>query len=354
MARPVFVVAGLLAALTAAVGIGGRAGAGLPSGDLVFVSSSSSGSIDGISFTSGDILRFESATDSWTMFFDGSASGIGAANIDGFHIVDATPGDAVIELSLAGPTAVSGLGTVDDSDVLLFANGALSLLFDGSDVGLTAGGEDLDAWTSDGAKPVASTLGAVSVSRTGGGTLVGTDEDLIGFAGVTGDPTNGAFSLSVDGSDLGFRGDWVAAWIDSSTGQIYGAGLNGFSAAGLTGDGDDIFVFTGTSGSTTSGTLARYFDGDLHRFGGEQIDGLHIIPGTPPPPGSADLAVTIDNDAGDAAVAGDTVVFTVEVTNNGAGRGSERRGDRVCAGWRNCDGNQWVFTGPERPSLFAW
>ena len=39
-------------------------------GARIFVSSSSSGTVDGIPFTSGDILVYDSSADTWAMAFD--------------------------------------------------------------------------------------------------------------------------------------------------------------------------------------------------------------------------------------------------------------------------------------------
>ncbi|MGH1493535.1 MAG: SdrD B-like domain-containing protein [Acidimicrobiales bacterium] len=287
-------------------------------GARIFVSSSSSGNVDGIPFTGGDILVYDSNDDSWAMFFDGSASGLGSANIDGFHILDATPGTTIIDMSFTGLVTVPGIGSVDDSDVVRWdeAQNSHELRVDGSDVGLTSGGEDIDALAGIDEGYAISTLGTGSIPATGGGTLRVTDEDLVELAGTFGDPTTGTFAPLLDSSDVGFTGDLVSAWVDPGTNEIFGSALNGYNIGGLTGDGDDIVVFTGTTGDPSSGTFALFWDGDANRFGGEQIDGLFIEPGTPPPPGSADLILTSSSDR-NGAVAGDTVTYTIDVLNDG-------------------------------------
>ncbi len=287
-------------------------------GARIFVSSSSSGTVDGIPFTGGDILVYDSNDDSWAMFFDGSASGIGSANIDGFHILDATPGTTIIDMSFTGLVTLPGIGSVDDSDVVRWdeAQNSHELRVDGSDVGLTSGGEDIDALAGIDEGYAISTLGTGSIPATGGGTLRVIDEDLVELAGTFGDPTTGTFAPLLDSSDVGFTGDLVSAWVDPGTNEIFGSALNGYNIGGLTGDGDDILVFTGTTGDPSSGTFALFWDGDANRFGGEQIDGLFIEPGTPPPPGSANLIVTSSSDV-EGAVAGDTVTYTVDVLNDG-------------------------------------
>jgi hypothetical protein len=80
---------------------------------------------------------------SFSRVFDATAAGIpAAANVDGLHRVDATH----YYLSFAGlSTFVTGLGAVQDEDVVYLNAGTWSVAFDGTAVGLTTDAEDLDA-----------------------------------------------------------------------------------------------------------------------------------------------------------------------------------------------------------------
>ncbi len=323
-ARKLFSVVGVVAlALAVFVGGAGSPADGAVTSGKIYVSSSSSGTVDGIAFTGGDILLYDTGADTWSMFFDASDVLPASANIDGFHLVSNDPGAAEIQMGFTGIVNVPGLGSVDDSDLVTFTGtagsttaGTFAWLIDGSDVGLTSGGEDIDAVSAVGSDLAISTLGNGSVPRTGGGNLSIADENLSTFTGITGNPTSGTFATLLDTSDVGYSGDLVSAWVDPDSDEIFGSALNSYNIGGLTGDGDDIIVFTGTTGDPSSGTFDLFWDGDLHRFGGEQIDGLFIEHGAPAPSGEADLSISISSDVS-AAVAGDTVTYTVQVDNAG-------------------------------------
>jgi|GEM_PF-576186 len=168
----------------------------------ILMSFNATSNIPGAGLTSQfDVVRFSATslgaetTGSFNPFFDGEAMGL------------TTPGEAIDSLALAadGSLLLSFVGNVsvpatigapatglvngNDEDVLRFtpatpgnySSGSWSLVFDGSDVGLSGnGGEDIDgiagdftvAGTND---AYLSTMGAFSV---GGGSLSGANEDV--------------------------------------------------------------------------------------------------------------------------------------------------------------------------------
>jgi len=113
--------------------------------------------------------------------------------------------------------SVVGL-SAEDEDLLEFVPtslgsttaGTFSLYFDGSDVGLTLAGEDVDAAAVDGTgKIYLSTVANFSVAGLSGG-----DEDVFVFTPSSlGETTSGAFSsaLYFDGSAHGLAVNDVAA-----------------------------------------------------------------------------------------------------------------------------------------------
>jgi hypothetical protein len=140
------------------------------------------------------------------MHFDGSdvgLSGSGSLDIDAFHFMD----DGSILLSIAGLGTLPDVGSVDDSDIVRFVPTALGTgtagtfewYFDGSDVGLTTNGEDIDA--------IYLLIGDLVVSVSGGFSVSGAsgdDQDLFRFAPTTpGASTSGTWSQYFDGSDVG-------------------------------------------------------------------------------------------------------------------------------------------------------
>ena len=253
-------------------------------GILLYVSSTTSGTAGGVSFADEDILKFNRTTGVWEMFFDGSDVGVGGTDVDAASLQP----DGSILMSFDAAITLTGLGTVDDSDIVRFlptstgatTAGSFAWYFDGSDVGLTTDGEDIDAigFTPDG-KLVISTLDAVSVTG-----VSGVDEDLLVFtATALGLTTSGTWAMYFDGSDVQLNNaaseDINGVWIDAANGQIFLTTVGAFSVTGASGDGADIFVCTpGTLGATTTCTYGPglYWDGSANGFAGEVMDALEI------------------------------------------------------------------------------
>ena len=254
-------------------------------GEVIYVSSSSGGSVGGVSFADEDILAFDVNTAVWSKIFDGSdvgLSGAGARDVDAFHFLD----DGSIILSFLGSTSIPDVGTVDDSDLVRFVPtslgsntaGSFEMYFDGSDVGLTRSGEDIDSVSVTASGDLLlSTLGNFSVSG-----VSGKDEDILRFSPSSlGSNTSGSWSLEFDGSDVGLSDssseDVSGVWLDDATGNIYLSTLGSFSVTGAAGDGADIFVCgSPTTGNNTACTFSLFWDGSLNGFGDEVIDGFFV------------------------------------------------------------------------------
>jgi hypothetical protein len=94
-----------------------------------------------------DIYRWNGGS-SYTVVFDASANGLGnnangTANVDGLAWTSAT--DLYLSFSQA-TTSVSGIGTVQDEDVVRLRAGSWSVFIDGTGKGLTADNQDVDAF----------------------------------------------------------------------------------------------------------------------------------------------------------------------------------------------------------------
>jgi len=87
-----------------------------------------------------DVYRWNGGS-SFTRVIDASVLGWSTANVDGLVWVDSTH----VYLSYSNDTTVTGLGAVQDEDVVYFNSGAWSVFFDGTANGLTNGNQDLDA-----------------------------------------------------------------------------------------------------------------------------------------------------------------------------------------------------------------
>jgi hypothetical protein len=271
----------------------------------LYLSSSSSGSVGGVSFAGADLLTYDLTTGVWSMLFDGSDVGV-SVDVDAFFL----DSDGSILLSLGTDTALTGFGAVDDADILRFTptqlgattTGSFSMVLDGSDVGLDTTGEDIDAIgrSVDGSLFV-STANTWSVPG-----LSGSASDLILFTAATlGDVTAGSWSMYFDGSDVGlgdgsntFYENVDAAWLDAATGDLYLATNGDFTTGGgFGGDQDDIVrCAAATLGETTScSSYTFHWNGAEHGFGGENIDGLAFsgaITLPPPLPTPAVLTAT--------------------------------------------------------------
>jgi len=254
------------------------------SGNTIFVSSTSGGNAGGVNFKDEDILAYETDNGIWTMYFDGSdvgLSGSGARDVDAFHLL---PNDDIL-FSVVSPTTLPDVGEVDDSDIVRFipsslgpnTGGTFELYFDGSDVGLSTNGEDIDAiHVLDNGDLIISTKGNYSVSGVSGG-----DEDLLRFSPTTpGDYTSGSWSLYLDGSQVGLNNsryeDVNGVWIDEETGNVYLTTLGAFQVDGLSGSKADIFICEGLEDDGTGCTFSSYMEGSTYGFSGEVVDGLTI------------------------------------------------------------------------------
>ena len=159
----------------------------------------------------GDVVRFtptSGGTDtngSFTFVFDASDVGLSDKNerLDGLWV--APTGEWI--LSTSGVFEVPGLSGKDE-DLIQFnpvslgenTAGTFEMVFDGSDVQMTAGGEDIDAvyWAD----------GVIYFSVTGSFSVQGieaADEDILAFFPISlGQQTAGTVQLFLDGSEVGF------------------------------------------------------------------------------------------------------------------------------------------------------
>ncbi len=239
-----------------------------------------------MAFADEDILTYDTGTGTWSMYFDGSdvaLSGSGARDVDAFYEMS----DGSLLLSFTGATTIPDVGNVDDSDIVrfiptslgTFTSGRYEWYFDGSDVGLTTSGEDVDAikLAPDG-RLLISTAGSSSVPGVSGGQ----DEDLLAFSATSlGQSTSGSWALYFDGSDVGLADsgdeDVWGAWVDEVESAIYLTPRGAFSVSGANGDGADIFVCEpGSLGPSTSCTFRPFWDGSANGMAGERLDGIGI------------------------------------------------------------------------------
>ncbi|HRW10545.1 MAG TPA: hypothetical protein P5121_35825, partial [Caldilineaceae bacterium] len=228
-----------------------------------------------------DIVRFD-GTD-YTLFFDGSDVSVGGLDLDAFALVDSS----TALLSFAQPATINGL-SVDDSDIVQFTAtswgpttaGSFSLYFDGSDVGLTTNGEDVDAiHLLPNGELLLSTLGTANVPGLGTRAL---DEDLLRFIPQSlGNSTSGSWDLYFDGSAVALATasteDVDGVTVDS-TGAILLTTLGAFAVPGRSGAGSDVFTCTPQGlGANTACLYAAnlFFDSEVQKTTSVLLDAIH-------------------------------------------------------------------------------
>lgn len=179
----------------------------------LYVSLGSNGAVGWVSFTSGDILRHWMRAGTWEMFFDASDVGL-KGNLTAFDFGD------TLRLVYNQQQNVPGVGQIGPSDILSFWNysfgentdGYLEWFFDGSDVGLTAAGEGIDALSHiySGYDLLLSPSGKARVPY-GAGQWTAAKDDILNFylfnqgpntAGLWSPFQDGEFSLDVGGANL--------------------------------------------------------------------------------------------------------------------------------------------------------
>ena len=239
-----------------------------------------------------DIVGYIEATGNYVRVFDGSDVGIpNNVEIDGFDILE----DGSILMSFQRPTTIPGVGAVDDSDILLFTptapnglgattSGTFSMFLDGSTVGLTSSGEDIDGlqlFESD--KLLISTRGNVSVSGASG-----SDEDIMLFEmSDANDPSlGGTWSRYFDGSTMflndGNNEDVNGFYATEDSVYLTTDGTGTFVVPGVSGVNEDVFVCNvlttgGAAGGPTSCNYDPFFVGASNGIPANQdINGFDV------------------------------------------------------------------------------
>ncbi|NEP79361.1 MAG: hypothetical protein F6K39_15005, partial [Okeania sp. SIO3B3] len=234
--------------------------------------------LGGVSFRREDIIEYNLTDQSFSKFFDGSDVGLNGFRIDAFEVLD----NNEILFSFERPRNINGIeNRVDDSDIVKFtptspgdnSSGSFELYFDGSDVGLTKGSEDIDGLSVD---PLTgdlliSTRGGVSVSG-----VSGKDEDILRFNSDTlGSNSSGTWSLEFDGSDVELtknREDIDAIGINGE--QLLLSTNGNFAVTDVSGKNRDVFIFnSNTLGISTSGTFEEFFT----ELNSNDISGVHFL-----------------------------------------------------------------------------
>jgi hypothetical protein len=233
-----------------------------------------------------DILRYQPATNSWSIWFDGSDVGLSGVNVDAFAFLP----DGSLLFSLDKPLAqLANVGPVADADILRFVatstgqntSGQFTMYLDGSDVGLATKSEDIDALAvlADG-RLLVSTLANVSVG-SGATAVKGRGHDLLALTlNQTGAESAGEWAMYFDGSDVGLSGapenlDGVWAAADDT---LLLSSVGAATVPELTFGPADLVYCLGERGSATTCTYSLAWQADTAGFEGANVDGLDVAP----------------------------------------------------------------------------
>jgi hypothetical protein len=239
--------------------------------------------VGGVSAADEDIVRWNGGS-SFELLFDGSDVGLSSVSIDAIAVIDANE----ILLSFAESTSISGLGVVENSDILLFSatslgsatSGAFSIYLDGTDIGLTDAGENVDGleYIVDSSAPLGfrvliSTADSFAVTGASG-----SDEDVFEFTPtMTGANTLGSSLFYFDGSDVGLTTSDVDGLARTAS-SLYVSLLNDASVRSPLFGNEDVLACIGlTTGSTTScGPWNFFFDGSGFGIRGGNVNAIDL------------------------------------------------------------------------------
>ncbi len=251
----------------------------------IYVSAEKAGTTsNGVAYLPGDILLHD-GTD-WSLFFDGQAADLKKnANVDAF---DVSEDASTVYLTLSKRQSVHGIvPRVLPSDILLWDGSAFSFFLEGSDIGLTTGGEAIDglAVLDGSVSPIGTGCEAYvlvslkSNARVPGipGTVRG--EDVLGLCATsTGVFGGGEWHMVVDGSAVGMPRNAVYSLSASADGTtLYFTTKKQFNVPPATGTHSMVYTYDTTSGDFG----AAVFDANALGLNGK-VDGLDYNPPVAP------------------------------------------------------------------------
>lgn len=243
-----------------------------PERELIHFSAKGAGWAGDVMYRDEDIMSFDPATGDYELFFDGSDVGL-TRDLNGFELLD----DGSVLMTFAFPFWHADLGRVDDSDIVRFVPtstgadtaGALAWFLDGSTVGLTTAGEDIDAIAVSG-------TGEVLISTVGNlvaGPVRAKPHDLVAVSGDTAQSLRLAFDAS--GELLQTSSEKVdGASFDADSGALSLKTSGAFNVDGASGNRDD--VFTCAAASTDPTIAGCEFSMTVADLVGRPVNGIHV------------------------------------------------------------------------------
>lgn len=220
----------------------------------------------------------------WSILFDGSKVGLTKNHaINAFAQIDPSAPDIYLTFD-ANSIEVPGLGNVPGQDVVHFNGQSFLPYFDGSKVGLTTNGEQIDGLhiLSGAASPIGeqcqaylliSTSGAGKVNGVTGKPIKFSGEDVLGFCATgLGGQTSGKWHLVLDGSKEKVKKNAIINLSANPDGSLlYVTTAGAFDVDNAQGKENEIYRYDMTTGQ---------FDGPLFvpaQFGlSDNLSGINV------------------------------------------------------------------------------
>jgi hypothetical protein len=242
---------------------------------ILYFSVETAQTLSGIPVTPQDIVAFDGQ--SYSLFVDGSDVGLDASseNIDAFALL----ADGSVLLSTTGNPSLSGISGGRDEDVLALSPGLRGEVTTGTwAMYLDGGAVGLEASGEDVDAVELLEDGRLLVSTSGAVSVTGVsgaDEDVLAY--TPGAP--GSWALYVDGSDLALTNS--AEDVDGVAfrdGTVYLSTTGNFGVVGLSGADEDVFACTSAvTGPTTScGSFSLFFDGSLFGLAANDLFAIEL------------------------------------------------------------------------------
>lgn len=251
----------------------------------IYVTTNATGTTaDGLTFDKRDILRWDPNTGDWTRYLDGSAIGLPPkADIVAFDIPNPANGSA--NMAFAKNVILPNLGAIAPHDLLLYDPNGFTQRFDGSDVGLSASGEKIDAVEvlPGNLSPIGANCDKyILFSTKSGGSVTGYNgvaikfkgEDVLGFCSTQlGPNTQGQWHLLLDGSAEGMPAGSTVGLSASANGQtLYLTTKGNFNVDSASGGHSMVYVYD---------LATHQFSGPIWSAAAEglpkTVDGLDVI-----------------------------------------------------------------------------
>ena len=251
---------------------------------IVYVTAAGGTIANGPQYQRNDILKWNGTA--WSVWFDGAGKMPASVDIISFDVDDDSAGTAWMSFRPKN-LRLPGLVKVQPQDIVYWDGSRFALFFDGSDVGLTLSGENINGLEvlPGSLSPIGAGCRYYLLISTNAGGLVRngaepqirfTGEDVLGFCMTSSGPTtSGRWHVALEGQGEGLLKNstlGLSANDDGST--LYFIVRSAVTVDGHAVRPSQVFSF---SGGVFSGPLWKAADHGLT----QQVDGVDVVGGLP-------------------------------------------------------------------------